>query len=54
MKKIFYAEGLKCGHCASKIQEQIEKLNEVESCILNFYTKKLQWNLKILSMKKSF
>ena len=26
MKKIFYAEGLKCGHCASKIQEQIEKL----------------------------
>lgn len=54
MKKIFYAEGLKCGHCASKIQEQIEKLNEVESCILNFYTKKITVELKNSVDEKEF
>lgn len=41
MKKIYSVEGLKCGHCASKIQDQIGKLKGVESCNLNFYTKKL-------------
>ena len=54
MKKIFYVEGLKCGHCASKIQEQIEKLNEVESCILNFYTKKITVELKNSVDEKEF
>lgn len=54
MKKIFYAEGLKCGHCASKIQEQIEKLDEVESCILNFYTKKITIELKNSVDEKEF
>ena len=41
MKKVYSIEGLKCGHCASKIQDQIGKLKGVESCNLNFYTKKL-------------
>ena len=41
MKKVYSIEGLKCGHCASKIQDQIAKINGVEECILNFYTKKL-------------
>lgn len=54
MKKIFYAEGLKCGHCASKIQEQIEKLDEVESCILNFYTKKITVEFKNSVDEKEF
>lgn len=54
MKKIFYAEGLKCGHCASKIQEQIEKLGEVESCILNFYTKKITVEFKNSVDEKEF
>lgn len=41
MKKTYSIEGLKCSHCASKIQNQIENLENVESCILNFYTKKI-------------
>ena len=41
MKKIYSAEGLKCGHCATKIQEQIQKIEGVQNCILNFYTKKI-------------
>ena len=41
MKKIYSVEGLKCGHCATKIQEQIEKIEGVQNCILNFYTKKI-------------
>lgn len=41
MKKVYSIEGLKCGHCASKIQDQIGKLKGVESCNLNFYTKKI-------------
>ncbi len=41
MKKIYSIEGLKCGHCASKIQDEIARLNGVEECVLNFYTKKL-------------
>lgn len=41
MKKVYSIDGLKCGHCASKIQDQIGKLKGVDSCVLNFYTKKL-------------
>lgn len=46
MKKIYSIEGLKCSHCASKIQEQIKNLSEVENCTLNFYTKKLTLDIK--------
>lgn len=41
MKKVYSIDGLKCGHCASKIQDQIGKLKGVDECVLNFYTKKL-------------
>ncbi len=54
MKKIYSVEGLKCGHCASKIQDQIEKLHDVESCILNFYTKKITVEIKDSVDEKEF
>ena len=54
MKKVYSVEGLKCGHCASKIQDQIEKLYDVESCILNFYTKKITVEIKDSVDEKEF
>lgn len=54
MKKVYSVEGLKCGHCASKIQDQIEKLDGVESCILNFYTKKITVEIKDFINQKEF
>ncbi len=54
MKKVYSVEGLKCGHCASKIQDQIEKLHDVESCILNFYTKKITVEIKDSVDEKEF
>lgn len=40
-KKIFILNNLNCAHCASKIEDKIKNLSEVENVVFNFTTKKL-------------
>lgn len=54
MKKIYLIDGLKCGHCASKIQEEISHLNGINNCVLNFYTKKLTIEIDELKDEDKF
>lgn len=54
MKKIYFIDGLKCGHCASKIQEEISHLNGINNCVLNFYTKKLTIEIDELKDEDKF
>lgn len=46
MKKEYEIENLHCGGCASKIQHELDKLNEIEDVNVDFYTKKLKFKLK--------
>lgn len=46
MKKEYEIENLHCGGCASKIQYELDKLNELEGVNVDFYTKKLKFTLK--------
>lgn len=41
MKKTYILEELDCAHCAGKIEEAVAALSAVDSCSLNFLTKKL-------------
>ena len=41
MKKIFRLEGLACAGCATKIQDEVSKLDGVNSATVNFTTAKL-------------
>ena len=41
MKKIFKVENVDCAHCAMKMQQGIEKIDGVESAVLNFMTQRL-------------
>ena len=41
MKKIVKLEGLCCANCAAKIEEEVKKLNGVESASLSFMTQRL-------------
>jgi len=41
MKKIFILEGLDCANCATKIENAIKKIENVNDCIVNFMTRKL-------------
>ena len=41
MKKTFKIEDLCCANCAAKIEESINKLEDVESANINFITQKL-------------
>ena len=41
MKKIVILEGLCCANCAAKIEEEVKKLNGVESASLSFMTQRL-------------
>ena len=41
MKKRYQIEDLCCANCAAKIEEQIRKLEGVNSCSVNFLTQKL-------------
>ncbi|MBQ3572320.1 MAG: cation transporter [Clostridia bacterium] len=41
MKKVFKVENVDCAHCAMKMQQGIEKINGVESAVLNFMTQRL-------------
>jgi len=41
MKKIVKLEGLCCANCAAKIEEEVKKLNGVDSASLSFMTQRL-------------
>lgn len=41
MKKIFKLEGLGCAHCATKMEENIAKIEGVKNVTINFMTTKL-------------
>ena len=41
MKKVFKVENVDCAHCAMKMQQGIEKIDGVESVVLNFMTQRL-------------
>ncbi len=41
MKKIVKLEGLCCANCAAKIEEEVKRLNGVESASLSFMTQRL-------------
>lgn len=41
MKKIVKLEGLCCANCAAKIEEEVKKLDGVESASLSFMTQRL-------------
>lgn len=41
MKKVFKVENVDCAHCAMKMQQGIEKIDGVESAVLNFMTQRL-------------
>ncbi|MBP1997194.1 heavy metal-associated domain-containing protein [Peptostreptococcus canis] len=34
-------KGLNCAHCASKIEEKVNKMEEIDSATLNFVNKKI-------------
>jgi len=41
MKKVYKLEELGCANCASKMEREINKLNEINSASINFLTQKL-------------
>ncbi|WP_445330245.1 heavy metal translocating P-type ATPase [Tepidibacter sp. Z1-5] len=50
MKKEIILEGLDCAHCATKIEEEVNKLSYINSAVLNFITKTLSIELGDSSM----
>ncbi|ASM37775.1 MAG: heavy metal-associated domain-containing protein [Campylobacter sputorum] len=44
MCKKFTLKNLKCSNCASKMEEQISKINGVQSVSINFITTKMKLN----------
>lgn len=41
MKTIFKIKGLDCANCASQLENEIQKIEEVTSATINFMTEKL-------------
>ena len=41
MKNIYILEELDCAHCAKKIEDQVNQLEGVTQCTLNFLTQKM-------------
>ena len=41
MKKTFKLEGLCCAHCAAHIEEEVRKIDGIESAAVTFVTQKL-------------
>ncbi|MEJ8555103.1 heavy metal translocating P-type ATPase [Tepidibacter sp. Z1-5] len=50
VKKEIILEGLDCAHCATKIEEEVNKLSYINSAVLNFITKTLSIELGDSSM----
>lgn len=42
MEKTYLIKNLDCAHCGEKIEEAINELDEIESCVLNFPMRKLK------------
>lgn len=42
MKKVYRMENLECAHCASKMEQEIGKIDGVESVSVSFLTQKLR------------
>ena len=41
MKKKFKITGLDCGHCASRLEEALNKISGIENAKVNFLTQKV-------------
>ena len=41
MKKIFKIKGLDCANCAVQLENEINKLEEIENVVINFITEKM-------------
>jgi len=41
MKKVFILNGLDCANCAMKLEEAINKIDDVTNASVNFFTSKL-------------
>lgn len=42
MKSKFKIEGLDCANCAAELERAIQKIEEIESCNINFMTEKME------------
>lgn len=42
MKCKFKIKGLDCANCAAELERAIQKIDEVESCNINFLTEKME------------
>ena len=61
MKKIVRVEGLCCANCAAKLESQLNKIDGVNSAILNFMAKRIVFDIleakyeeAVLEIKKLF
>lgn len=41
MKKTYKLENLDCANCAAKMENAINKMNDVDSCSINFMSQKM-------------
>lgn len=46
MKRSFILEDLECAHCAQKAQDAVSKLEGVSSCVVNFLTTKMVYEVE--------
>ncbi len=46
MKKIVKLEGLCCANCAAKIEEEVKKLDGVESASISFMTQRMTMEIE--------
>lgn len=42
LKSKFKIEGLDCANCAAELERAIQKIDDVESCNINFLTEKME------------
>lgn len=42
MKSKFKIKGLDCANCAAELERAIQKIDDVESCNINFLTEKME------------
>ena len=47
MKKVYSIEGIDCANCAAKIEDNINKLKNIEEVKLNFMMEKLSIEFKV-------
>lgn len=46
MKRTFILDELDCAHCAQKAQDAVSKLDGVSSCVVNFLTMKMVYEVE--------